>query len=103
MVPPGSKFELPGTHQRAHGFPMLVIVVVAVVAIAALIWMKKANPSTDSGFPDPSAELDLLRMVHRDEAKAERLIQGEIARNPRLTRRRAAQRARDRLRYVRGR
>jgi len=84
---------------------MSIIVAVAVVVVAALIWMWQANRSTDSkgtsGFPDPSPEFDLLRMVHKDEAKAERLIQAEIARNPRLTRRKAAKRARDRLHYVR--
>ena len=84
---------------------MSVVVVVAVVAIAALIWMRQAHRSNDSkrtsGFPDPSPEFDLLRMVHGDKAKAERLIQREIARNPRLTRRKAAKRARDRLHYVR--
>ena len=68
-----------------------VAIIVLLAAAAIWYWFRTQGPSRDP-------ESQLYRICHGNESQAERLIEGEIARAPGISRAEAARRAVERYR-----
>lgn len=65
---------------------VLIVLVVAVAIVAAIVWVRRGQASQ-------RPEAVLRRICHGNAEQAERLIAGEMARTPGLSRDEAARRA----------
>ena len=82
---------------------MAVVIAIAILVAAVLFLRRQADePDVDfDGIADATPEEQLLQLCLGDKAQAERLIELEIKRAPRLSRSQAVARAVRALRWAR--